>query len=208
MIIERWKVFKPKWFFYGNAVKTSFWKLYFMSVLILNICCCFLNWQSTWGLPCFHKDHSRGRNQRPLGRMGSQRSESRPSQFRRYSSQRLLEICWRLHFCNASNIFHFVSRLDLMTYDTVKHFLLRNTSMPDNSICHGLARWNSVILLMLTHNNVMTHVQHFYSICSGLVAAIMGTPADVVKTRVMNQPRDSNGRLVLYINQSWLVVEH
>ncbi|XP_016091166.1 mitochondrial uncoupling protein 4-like isoform X1 [Sinocyclocheilus grahami] len=64
---------------------------------------------------------------------------------------------------------------DLLTYDTVKHFLLRNTSIPDNSICHGLA-----------------------SICSGLVAAIMGTPADVVKTRVMNQPRDSNGRGLLY----------
>jgi len=48
----------------------------------------------------------------------------------------------------------------------------------------------------------MTHV--FYSICSGLVAATMGTPADVVKTRVMNQPRDSNGRFVLCINQSWL----
>uniref|UniRef100_A0A673MFX9 Solute carrier family 25 member 27 n=1 Tax=Sinocyclocheilus rhinocerous TaxID=307959 RepID=A0A673MFX9_9TELE len=64
---------------------------------------------------------------------------------------------------------------DLLTYDTVKHSLLTNTSIPDNSICHGLA-----------------------SICSGLVAAIMGTPADVVKTRVMNQPRDSNGRGLLY----------
>ncbi|XP_051951434.1 mitochondrial uncoupling protein 4 [Xyrauchen texanus] len=64
---------------------------------------------------------------------------------------------------------------DLMTYDTVKHFLLRNTSIQDNSICHGLS-----------------------SICSGLVAATMGTPADVVKTRVMNQPRDLNGRGLLY----------
>nr|XP_055042411.1 mitochondrial uncoupling protein 4 [Misgurnus anguillicaudatus] len=64
---------------------------------------------------------------------------------------------------------------DLMTYDTVKHFLLRNTSIQDNSFCHGLS-----------------------SICSGLVAAIMGTPADVVKTRVMNQPRDSNGRGLMY----------
>ncbi|XP_055042411.2 mitochondrial uncoupling protein 4 [Misgurnus anguillicaudatus] len=64
---------------------------------------------------------------------------------------------------------------DLMTYDTVKHFLLRNTSIQDNSFCHGLS-----------------------SICSGLVAAIMGTPADVVKTRVMNQPRDSNGRGLIY----------
>ncbi|KTG37860.1 hypothetical protein cypCar_00000932 [Cyprinus carpio] len=73
---------------------------------------------------------------------------------------------------------------DLMTYDTVKHFLLRNTSIPDNSICHGLA-----------------------SICSGLVAAIMGTPADVVKTRVMNQPRDSNGRGLLYKSSTDCLVQ-
>ncbi|KAG7460911.1 hypothetical protein MATL_G00203850 [Megalops atlanticus] len=64
---------------------------------------------------------------------------------------------------------------DLTTYDTVKHFLLRNTSLEDNSLCHGLA-----------------------STCSGLVAATMGTPADVVKTRIMNQPTDSSGRGLLY----------
>ncbi|XP_056621271.1 mitochondrial uncoupling protein 4 isoform X1 [Triplophysa dalaica] len=64
---------------------------------------------------------------------------------------------------------------DLMTYDTVKHFLLSNTSIQDNMLCHGLS-----------------------SICSGLVAATMGTPADVVKTRVMNQPRDLNGRGLIY----------
>jgi len=97
MIIERF-IGETKRVFYDIAVKTSFWNLYFRSVLILNACSYFLNWQSTWGLPCFYKDHSRGRNQRPLGRMGSQRSESCPSQFRRYSSQRLLEICWQIHF--------------------------------------------------------------------------------------------------------------
>uniref|UniRef100_A0AAY4AVH3 Mitochondrial uncoupling protein 4 n=2 Tax=Denticeps clupeoides TaxID=299321 RepID=A0AAY4AVH3_9TELE len=64
---------------------------------------------------------------------------------------------------------------DLTTYDTVKHFLLRNTSVPDNSACHAVA-----------------------STCSGLVAAAMGTPADVVKTRIMNQPRDLHGRGLLY----------
>ncbi|KAJ8009131.1 hypothetical protein DPEC_G00085710 [Dallia pectoralis] len=64
---------------------------------------------------------------------------------------------------------------DLTTYDTVKHFLLRNTSLQDTSLCHGFA-----------------------SACSGLVAATMGTPADVIKTRIMNQPRDVNGRGVLY----------
>ena len=32
------------------------------------------------------------------------------------------------------------------------------------------------------------------SACSGLVSATLGTPADVVKTRVMNQPTDQHGR--------------
>ncbi|XP_052665843.1 mitochondrial uncoupling protein 4 isoform X2 [Harpia harpyja] len=36
------------------------------------------------------------------------------------------------------------------------------------------------------------------SCCSGLVAAVLGTPADVVKTRIMNQPRDKQGRGLLY----------
>ncbi|XP_039551950.1 mitochondrial uncoupling protein 4 isoform X2 [Passer montanus] len=36
------------------------------------------------------------------------------------------------------------------------------------------------------------------SACSGLVAAVLGTPADVVKTRIMNQPRDKQGRGLLY----------
>ncbi|XP_067098375.1 mitochondrial uncoupling protein 4 [Osmerus mordax] len=64
---------------------------------------------------------------------------------------------------------------DLTTYDTVKHFLLRNSSLQDNAVCHSLA-----------------------STCSGLVAATMGTPADVIKTRIMNQPRDMMGRGLLY----------
>uniref|UniRef100_A0ACB8GF73 Uncharacterized protein n=1 Tax=Sphaerodactylus townsendi TaxID=933632 RepID=A0ACB8GF73_9SAUR len=34
--------------------------------------------------------------------------------------------------------------------------------------------------------------------CSGLVAAILGTPADVIKTRIMNQPRNERGRGLLY----------
>ena len=35
---------------------------------------------------------------------------------------------------------------------------------------------------------IMVRFPCFCSVCSGLVAALMGTPADVVKTRVMNQP--------------------
>jgi len=54
---------------------------------------------------------------------------------------------------------------DLTTYDTAKHFLLRHTSLEDNYVVHA-----------------------FGSVCSGLVAATIGTPADVMKTRIMNNP--------------------
>jgi solute carrier family 25 (mitochondrial uncoupling protein), member 27 len=62
---------------------------------------------------------------------------------------------------------------DLTTYDTAKRFILRNTTLQDNHFVHILS-----------------------SICAGFVAACMGTPADVIKTRVMNQPLDKDGRLV------------
>ncbi|GAB0096756.1 mitochondrial uncoupling protein 4 [Sergentomyia squamirostris] len=64
---------------------------------------------------------------------------------------------------------------DLTTYDTVKRAIMRRTGLPD---CH------------------IVHVAS--SVCAGLVAATMGTPADVVKTRIMNQPVDSAGRGLLY----------
>ncbi|KAM9382974.1 mitochondrial uncoupling protein 4 [Phaethornis superciliosus] len=64
---------------------------------------------------------------------------------------------------------------DLTTYDSVKHFLLLNTPLVDSTVTHSVA-----------------------SCCSGLVAAVLGTPADVVKTRIMNQPRDTQGRGLLY----------
>lgn len=38
---------------------------------------------------------------------------------------------------------------------------------------------------------------YFYSGCSGLVSAVLGTPADVMKTRIMNQPY-INGRGTIY----------
>ncbi|NXH48623.1 UCP4 protein, partial [Dicaeum eximium] len=64
---------------------------------------------------------------------------------------------------------------DLTTYDSVKQFLLLNTTLVDNSVTHSVS-----------------------SAASGLVAAVLGTPADVVKTRIMNQPRDKQGRGLLY----------
>lgn len=64
---------------------------------------------------------------------------------------------------------------DLTTYDTAKRVIMHKTQLPDDHVVHIMA-----------------------SICAGLVGAIMGTPADVVKTRVMNQPTDSTGRGLLY----------
>ncbi|KAK2160723.1 hypothetical protein LSH36_127g02038 [Paralvinella palmiformis] len=63
---------------------------------------------------------------------------------------------------------------DLATYDTAKHLILKHTALQDNYVTHALS-----------------------SSCSGLIAATMGTPADVVKTRVMNQPV-KHGRGLLY----------
>lgn len=64
---------------------------------------------------------------------------------------------------------------DLSTYDSVKRGILDNTSMEDNTVTHTMS-----------------------SACAGLVGAIMGTPADVVKARIMNQPTDAMGRGTQY----------
>eukprot|EP00501_MAST-03F_sp_TOSAG23-6_P001930 GSMAST32.ASY1.ANO1.2011.1 assembled CDS len=65
---------------------------------------------------------------------------------------------------------------DLTTYDASKQFILRETDLPDNAIVHTLA-----------------------SGISGVVAATLGAPSDVIKTRIMNQPTDpKTGRGVLY----------
>ncbi|XP_074083518.1 mitochondrial uncoupling protein 4 [Macrotis lagotis] len=64
---------------------------------------------------------------------------------------------------------------DLATYDSVKRFLLLNTVLEDNILTHSLA-----------------------SMCSGLVCCLLGTPSDVIKSRVMNQPTDKKGRGLLY----------
>lgn len=53
---------------------------------------------------------------------------------------------------------------ELTTYDTVKHAILAHSTLHDGPAVHALS-----------------------SMCAGLVAATMGTPADVIKTRIMNQ---------------------
>lgn len=66
---------------------------------------------------------------------------------------------------------------DLTTYDFAKRTIMNKTKLPDCHTVHIMA-----------------------SICAGLVAATMGTPADVIKTRIMNQPTDATGRGLLYKN--------
>ena len=60
---------------------------------------------------------------------------------------------------------------DLTSYDAAKEIIMNRTHMSDCLTVHILA-----------------------SICAGFVAACMGTPADVIKTRTMNQPIDEKGR--------------
>nr|CAB3267488.1 mitochondrial uncoupling protein 3 [Phallusia mammillata] len=64
---------------------------------------------------------------------------------------------------------------NLTTYDLAKKKILKHTSLSDSWKCYGLA-----------------------SICSGFAAAVLATPADVIKTRMMNQVRDKLGKGVLY----------
>eukprot|EP00053_Salpingoeca_punica_P002120 m.36267 g.36267 ORF g.36267 m.36267 type:complete len:294 (-) comp11395_c0_seq1:149-1030(-) len=53
---------------------------------------------------------------------------------------------------------------DLTTYDTVKHILLTKTQLGDQPLTHAMS-----------------------SVCAGFVAASLGAPADIVKSRMMNQ---------------------
>lgn len=64
---------------------------------------------------------------------------------------------------------------DLTAYDTFKQLLMKKLDMPDSRTTHILSSFGA-----------------------GFVAAIMGTPADVIKTRIMNQPTDEKGRGLLY----------
>ena len=64
---------------------------------------------------------------------------------------------------------------DLTTYDYAKHAIMRNLEVADGPLLHAMS-----------------------SGVAGLVAATMGAPADVVKTRIMNQPVDGAGRGTLY----------
>lgn len=60
---------------------------------------------------------------------------------------------------------------DLAAYDYTKQFLMREFGMADTAAVHATAAF-----------------------AAGFVAAVVGTPADVLKTRLMNQPVGPDGR--------------
>lgn len=64
---------------------------------------------------------------------------------------------------------------NLATYDVAKQTILKRTPLEDDWRCHMAA-----------------------SSCSGFVAAALSTPADVIKTRIMNQRGDLKGSSKLY----------
>eukprot|EP00112_Aurelia_sp_Birch-Aquarium-sp1_P016134 Seg3632.1 transcript_id=Seg3632.1/GoldUCD/mRNA.D3Y31 product="Mitochondrial uncoupling protein 4" protein_id=Seg3632.1/GoldUCD/D3Y31 len=84
--------------------------------------------------------------------------------FRKISAEQGILGLWKGWLPNVQRA-AIVNLGDLTTYDSAKHFILRNTSLEDNYVTHALG-----------------------SVCSGLVAASLGTPADVIKTRIMNNP--------------------
>ncbi|XP_049975299.1 mitochondrial uncoupling protein 4 isoform X3 [Alexandromys fortis] len=84
---------------------------------------------------------------------------------------------------------------DLTTYDTVKHYLVLNTPLEENIATHGLS---SRPAQGAHQQGELDKCENYEHLCSGLVASILGTPADVIKSRIMNQPRDKQGRGLLY----------
>ncbi|XP_047024027.1 mitochondrial uncoupling protein 4-like [Helicoverpa armigera] len=64
---------------------------------------------------------------------------------------------------------------DLAAYDYTKQFLMREFGMADTALVHAAAAFTA-----------------------GFVAAVLGTPADVLKTRLMNQPVGPDGRGLSY----------
>jgi solute carrier family 25 uncoupling protein 27 len=82
---------------------------------------------------------------------------------------------------------------DLTTYDYIKGKILELTSFKDNAMTHclasGCAGYKESFSSIVRHDCI-------YPICihGRLVGATMGTPADVVKARIMNQPTDSRGK--------------
>lgn len=82
---------------------------------------------------------------------------------------------WRGVFPNAQRAF-LVNMGELACYDQAKRFVIQNRIAEDNIYAHTLA-----------------------SIMSGLSATALSCPADVVKTRMMNQATNKDGK-ALYLS--------
>ncbi|XP_021807407.1 mitochondrial uncoupling protein 3 isoform X3 [Prunus avium] len=79
---------------------------------------------------------------------------------------------WKGVFPNVQRAF-LVNMGELACYDQAKHFVIKNRISEDNIYAHTLA-----------------------SIMSGLSATALSCPADVVKTRMMNQSRSKQGKIM------------
>ncbi|KAH9606798.1 hypothetical protein KSS87_001108 [Heliosperma pusillum] len=79
---------------------------------------------------------------------------------------------WRGVFPNVQRAF-LVNMGELACYDHAKHFVIRNKIADDNIYAHTLS-----------------------SIMSGLSATTLSCPADVVKTRMMNQNANEEGKMM------------
>ncbi|KXJ16192.1 mitochondrial uncoupling protein 4 [Exaiptasia diaphana] len=91
--------------------------------------------------------------------------------FRNIIKHHGLKGLWKGWFPNVQRA-ALVNMGDLTTYDTVKHNILKHTNMKDDWVLHTVS-----------------------SVCSGFVASIISTPADVVKTRIMNNPSEYRGSI-------------
>lgn len=119
------------------------------------------------------------------GRMASRGLQPRYSgpldAFRKIVREEGVSGLWRGVFPNAQRAF-LVNMGELACYDQAKRFVIQNRIAEDNIFAHTLA-----------------------SIMSGLSATALSCPADVVKTRMMNQATNKDGKAMYLSSYDCLV---